>query len=353
MSDEPWSDRPNAPQIPRSWYLAEKGFLAGDLISAILYGIVVALFCQCMIALLSPVNRVGCRIKWWLVAHTAAMFIFLTIPAFIGLRSQSIDFIDNRKFSGDDAYPPGPLGYELMADHGAISIVYAAMFPLNQWLADGFLLYRCIIIYSMNYWVMAFPCLLYLASLGIGISWIYAQSTVNINLSTFIHTGASYYSICLALNVLLTLMIVARLVLHRRNVRNVVGTGDSTSSPYTTIITIIVESYALYAITLLVYIVPYALDSWVVILFRGTGVVQVIAPYLITIRVANRRAVTSEIVSSAYSGVGSIRFRSQGTTDGDGSLLDEGSMRPAEPGGEVLQKPTGPADDHGVEEVPG
>lgn len=27
-------------------------------------------------------------------------------------------------------------------------------------------LHRCSVIYSMNYWVMAFPCLIYLASVG-------------------------------------------------------------------------------------------------------------------------------------------------------------------------------------------
>jgi hypothetical protein len=46
---------------------------------------------------------------------------------------------------------------------------------------------------------------------------------------------------------------------------------------------------------------------------------QVIAPYLIILRVAKRRALTSESMSGT---VESIRFRSQGPTDGDGSLTD-------------------------------
>ena len=46
------------------------------------------------------------------------------------------------------------------------------------------------------------------------------------------------------------------------------------------------------------------------------GEVQVIAPFLITIRVASRRALTNEMISSG--GVGSIHFRSQGrSTNGE------------------------------------
>ena len=37
-SEKPWSDSPNAPQIPPSTYLAEKEFFAGQLIGAISYG---------------------------------------------------------------------------------------------------------------------------------------------------------------------------------------------------------------------------------------------------------------------------------------------------------------------------
>lgn len=73
-----------------------------------------------------------------------------------------------------------------------------------------------------------------------------------------------YLSICLSLNLLLTLMIVIRLILHNRNVRQAMGTSGKTTGLYTTVVTMLVESYALYAIALLSYIVPYTQGSWVV-----------------------------------------------------------------------------------------
>ena len=52
--------------------------------------------------------------------------------------------------------------------------------------------------------------------------------------------------------------------------------------------------------------------------------VQVIAPYLIILRVANRKALTSNMFSSGSRAVGSIRFASQGGSAGDDRSLPNG-----------------------------
>ena len=84
-------------------------------------------------ALLDPASRTKGGIKWGLVAHTAAMFSFVTIYTGMSLNLQSISYVDNR------AFPAGPLVYQLSISTQAVSIVPNIMFPLNQWLADGFL----------------------------------------------------------------------------------------------------------------------------------------------------------------------------------------------------------------------
>ena len=51
---------------------------------------------------------------------------------------------------------------------------------------------------------------------------------------------------------------------------------------------------------------------------------QVIAPYLVILRVAQRRALTSDMTTSGSGRVSSIRFRSQGTENSDnGTPSDE------------------------------
>ena len=217
----------------------------------------------------------------------------------------------------------------------------------------------------MNHWVMAFPYSMYLASVGtcscspkaggdmlinttdvaLGIARIYYGSGMRKYTDTSVNITTPYVSICLSLNILLTLMIVLRLMVHIRRVRSATGASDGSSGLHTTAATVImmlIESYALYAGVFLAYIIPFALDSWAATLFTGligTAQVrvfftirdavlalpsnyccaQVIAPYLIILRVAKRRAITSESISGTAE---SIRFRSQAPTDGDGSLPD-------------------------------
>jgi hypothetical protein len=83
------------------------------------------------------------------------------------------------------------------------------------------------------------------------------------------------YSISLSLNVILTLMITARLILHHRNLRNAIGASSGVSGLYTTIVTILVESCALYAITFLPFIVSDAVGSYTLYLFEGFDTFQV------------------------------------------------------------------------------
>ena len=58
----------------------------------------------------------------------------------------------------------------------------------------------------------------------------------------------------------------------------------------------------------------------------------IIAPYLVILRVANRRALTSDTISGT---IGSIRFRSQVTADGDESFSDGDPRKSVEVDGEA------------------
>ena len=68
-----------------------------------------------------------------------ALFSFSTIPTAIELNYLPIVYIDGRDFPGNDELSPGPLGYRGTLNSQAATTVFDAMFPLNQWLADGLL----------------------------------------------------------------------------------------------------------------------------------------------------------------------------------------------------------------------
>jgi hypothetical protein len=133
----------------------------------------------------------------------------------------------------------------------------------------------------MNYWAIAIPGLMYLTSVGMcfsfpkvtiptdltetatGVVFIY-QSTIPLSVGVFnIFFGLPYYWISLSINVVLTLMIVARLIQHHKTVQRAMGAQAPavTGGLYKAIVTILVESCALYAVTYLLFLVPWTMQS--------------------------------------------------------------------------------------------
>ena len=145
---------------------------------------------------------------------------------------------------------------------------------------------------------MAPPCLMYLASVGacstpeaggdilinttnvaMGVAEAYQGSGMTPDSVTAVNFNTSYLSISLSLNVTLTLMIVVRLIRHIRNLRKATGALDGSSGLHAataTVVTMLIESYALYAVATLLYLVPWAVNSSAFFLFPGVlGAAQV------------------------------------------------------------------------------
>jgi len=71
----------------------------------------------------------------------------------------------------------------------------------------------------------------------------------------------AYHSVTLSLNILLTLMIVARLVVRSRDVRIATKAPAGFSGLYRTVATMLIESSALFAVTSLMVIGPLIAKS--------------------------------------------------------------------------------------------
>lgn len=329
-SAEPWSNDPNAPRIAYWLYLMEKLYVAGTFMSAIFYGFTIALFFRCMGALLNPANRTRGGVKWAFVAHAVAMFLCVTANAITNLDGQSISYIDNRAFPGNDELPPGPFTYELLIYSSPISVISFLVYFLGQWLADGLLLYRCWVIYAMSHWVIILPCLMYLATFVMGILFMYYTFRPNRNFysnTPIVAIGTSYYSISFSLSIILTLMIIVRLIQYSRNFQSAVGSRAGVGGVYKAVVTALIESYAIYVINFIVFMGTWGTNSSFQLVFSSLlGYTQVIAPFLIILRVANRTAITSEFGTSRNFGVGSIHFRNRGESTGDVSLPDESTL---------------------------
>ena len=92
---------------------------------------------------------------------------------------------------------------------------------------------------------------------AMGAMMIFGQSRSALDLSwapISPHFGIPYFAISVSLNVLLTLMIVVRLVMHGRNFRAATGSPTGIIGMYKAIATMLVESCALFAVSSLLFI---------------------------------------------------------------------------------------------------
>ena len=94
--------------------------------------------------------------------------------------------------------------------------------------------------------------------------------------------GIPYLSISVSLNVLLTLMIVIRLVLHGRNIRAATGSQVGISGLYKAISTMLIESCALFAMSSLVVVALVRAGNMyrMNIYYPGSYVVNIFFPIL-------------------------------------------------------------------------
>lgn len=102
-----------------------------------------------------------------------------------------------------------------------------------------------------------------------GIMLIYQTSQPNSSIwnSIAINFGLPYFSISLSLNILLTLMIVIRLVLHSRNIRTAMEAPSGATGLYKAIVTMLIESSAIYAANSLLFVGPWGAGSHVADIF--------------------------------------------------------------------------------------
>jgi hypothetical protein len=91
-------------------------------------------------------------------------------------------------------------------------------------------------------------------------------------------------------------MIVMRIILHIRAFKKAIGASSGFEGLHT-VAAMLIESYALYAITLLLYIVPWALEGSFATLFNGAlGAVQVRVVFTFP------RCVAARYLIQAYAG---------------------------------------------------
>ncbi|EJD00137.1 uncharacterized protein FOMMEDRAFT_170153 [Fomitiporia mediterranea MF3/22] len=171
------------------------------------------------------------------------------------------------------------------------------LYSINTWLTDAYLLHRCFIVWNGHFQfpVLFFPMLVYLGSVATSITLLVFTAAPGATYSTRLVQvfGISNWSLSLALNVIVTILIAGRLLWHRSRVRSVLGHNHG--QIYTDILVISIESAALYAVFELLVLATFVTNNPTESTFFAIeGIIQVIAPNLIIFRVARGKSFITE-----------------------------------------------------------
>jgi hypothetical protein len=169
---------------------------------------------------------------------------------------------------------------------------------------DALLLYRLFIIYSSNYWVIAFPILAYIAAFALAIIELVVAGKPGGNFfhGKTINFGVPYYTITISLNIIVTALICVRLLRLGRAVSKAIG--RESARMYTSVATMLIESAAPYSMVGIMFLIPYAMGSGTAIGFGQVWAkLTCLAPQLIVLRIVTGKAWHTEMVNQAQSGI--------------------------------------------------
>lgn len=238
--------------------LAEKGWLQGTVVSAIAYGINVTLYFMCFHLLLRQMTRTNCKKQIPLLVYITVTFILSTLFMTALADFTQLAFIQDRN------YPGGPNAFENDMFSIPVDNIGNVCGLITMLLSDGLVVWRCMVIYRgcrVPMWaIMLFPCLMYAASVVMGIMWLLQVTTFSPYFSsTNINYTVPYLSLSLALNIIITIVIVLRLLTYRRRISKVLGSSYGTQ--YTSIAAMIIESAALYSAFSVAFLTLFLLNN--------------------------------------------------------------------------------------------
>ncbi|KAF8812849.1 hypothetical protein BYT27DRAFT_7132232 [Phlegmacium glaucopus] len=242
--------------------------MIGVIVSAVIYGGILSLGLSYIPLLLTTSQNNSRRMRNFLLVYVTLMVAISTmyiITATIALTTKV---------------------YDIFAYNRQIEILDSTCITLANWGADGFMLWRCAMLYEgvsrrRRIALVAVLVVLGLLSLASGLLNIIFEMT-------FTLTGVT-----VTLNIFTAVLITLRLLYFERYMQKAVGM--ECDSPYMTVVILCVESSALIIIFSLTYIILYfqPISASVYVLMELLLVhVYVLSPLLIIYRVARGRSLT-------------------------------------------------------------
>ncbi|KAI0258609.1 hypothetical protein BC834DRAFT_974963 [Gloeopeniophorella convolvens] len=258
----------NRPDETSFEIFTERAWLQGAILGAVAYGSAFTLFAICLNILVKQTNRTNIKIKGAFIAYISILFILGTIFMAASAEFTQMAFIDNRN------YPGGPAAYE------------NAMFSIPVDMAGN-------VAFVLTAWVRGRTALT-------GIFWLKPTLTFSPYGSSGVNWTIPCLSISLALNILVSIAIVLRLLVYRRRIASVMGQHHG--SQYTSIAAMIIESASIYSAFSIFFLVPFGMNSPVSeIVLQSLSEIQICTTLLIVFRVAQGKGWSQDTTTQVFS----------------------------------------------------
>ncbi|KAK0432647.1 hypothetical protein EV421DRAFT_2089272 [Armillaria borealis] len=298
------SDSQNGSSLERSIYY-------GIIFKAILFGIDFYMYFHSVYLFLVAGGSGRSHSRRLYVVVGGTLLALLTISTFVNVVFAEFMWIDHRGIVG------GPLGY-LDANSAVwwqtLGTVASQMCFL---IGDALLLYRCYIIWNSTFSIIVCPLLLYLGALAMAIL-LTVQSAIpgsNFFRGKTVDFGVPWVSLSVALNSIVTILIVIRILKVRRQLKAALGPTEvlsDTVKMYTGILALLVESVLPYSLFGVIFAITYGRNMDVAPGFLFIwGTFGAMSPQIIIFRVALGQGWTQQMASQ----LSSIMFTASGDSE--------------------------------------
>ncbi|KAJ7669612.1 hypothetical protein B0H17DRAFT_1209680 [Mycena rosella] len=268
----------------------------GDLVVGVGFGAQFALYISC-VRYLWRRKKENCYALFLLTYITV---LFSVEFLFIAVEAQTVQmiYIDHRD------YPGGPWAFFLATQDAAVNVIFYATLFVLTFLSDMLVLWRCWVIWaaegreSIAYLAITFPSIVLLGSFG---QPIHLESV----------------------NIIISILIITRLLMYRR--RLLANVPGAYAAHYISVVTIVVESSALYSVFAVLFLITYAIGQPSSQIWLGVAsATQQIAGYLIIYRLADGTAWKADTMRLSSIVVSGMRFNNLGL---DESVMTEAPSR--------------------------
>ncbi|KAF4615834.1 hypothetical protein D9613_012372 [Agrocybe pediades] len=222
------------------------------------------------------------KISWPVQIYITLLFILSSANTAINIHNTQLAWIDERNYPGGPGLFIGTANVLIVKGDAAGD----AAANIITFMVDSLLIYRCYIIWNSNWMVVVIPIMALIASTVMSVLRTIAASRPASSLfaQNAVRFGLPYWALSLSLNMLVTLLIVTRLWLARRQVAMFAEPEQLTI--YTGVAAMVIESALPYAVVSLILVILYGKGNTAELLFIPLlPHIQSIAPQLIIIRV--------------------------------------------------------------------